>query len=69
MKAQDYGFKLSNNEARSGDKRLKIDEDEELFLDQFKDKKYKTKDYGFKLSDSDGTREKGKRRKGGENSQ
>jgi len=35
-------------------------------LDQFKDKKYKTKNYGFELSGTDKTQEKGKKEGDGE---
>lgn len=69
LKAQDYGFKLSDDGPSSGHRGLRKDEDEEPFLDQFKGKKYKTKDYGFKLSDSEDMQDKEKKEEGGENSQ
>jgi len=68
LKAQDYGFKLSDDGTVSGYQGLRIDDDEEPFLDRFKEKKYKTKDYGFRLSDTDGTQDKGKKGKNGESS-
>jgi hypothetical protein len=55
IKTQDYGFSLSDEGKKSFHPGQKSGEDEEMFLDQFKDKKYKTRDYGFKLSDSDET--------------
>ncbi len=67
IKTQDYGFHLSNE----GEKRVfhsqRIGEDEEMYLSQFKDKKYKTKNYEFKLTDTDETQEKEKKEGDGEN--
>jgi hypothetical protein len=66
IKTQDYGFKLSDDGKEITHQGQRIGEDEELFLDQFKNKKYKTKDYGFKLSDTDETQGKGKKEGDGE---
>lgn len=67
VKTQDYGFNLSEK----GDKHVfhgqRIDEDEELYLNQFKNKKYKIKSYGFNLSDTDEEREKQEKKGDGEN--
>ncbi len=61
IKTHDYGFHLSSE----GEKRVflsqRIDEDEKLYLSQFKDKKYKTKNYGFKLTDTGKVQKKEKK--------
>jgi hypothetical protein len=66
LKTEDYGFRLSEGE---GKKRVfsgqRMDEDEELFLDQFKGKKYRTKNYGFKLSDTNETQDEEGQKGGG----
>lgn len=68
VKTQDYGFKLSEKGEKHVFHRQRIGEDEELYLDQFKNKKYKTKSYGFNLSDTDEEREKEEKNRDGENS-
>ncbi len=68
ISTQDYGFKLSENGEKSPQFSQRIAEDEEMFLTQFKDKKYKTKNYGFKLSDTNEPQQKGKKERDGENS-
>ncbi len=67
IKTQDYGFKLSVGGEKPVYHGQRIGEDEELFLSQFKDKKYKTKNYGFNLSDTEETQEKEKKEGDGEN--
>jgi hypothetical protein len=66
IKTQDYGFKLSDDGEKTVRHGQRGGDGEELFLDQFKDKKYRTKNYGFILSDTDETQEKGKKEGGGE---
>ncbi len=65
LETEDYGFQLSEE---GGKKRVfsgqRMGEDEELFLDQFKNKKYRTKNYGFKLSDTNEAQDE-KSHKGG----
>jgi hypothetical protein len=68
IKTQDYGFNLQVEGDKPTHKGQKIGEEEELFLDQFKDKKYKTKDYGFKLTDNDETQDTGSKEGGGKSS-
>ena len=59
IKTQDYGFNLQEDSDKTLRHGQKIGEDEELFLDQFKEKKYKTRDYGFKLTESEETQDQG----------
>ena len=68
IKTRDYGFKLSEEGNKPIQRGQKIGEEEELFLDQFKDKKYKTRDYGFKLSDNDETQDQGSKEGDGQGS-
>jgi hypothetical protein len=49
INTEEYGFHLSEEGEKSPVRRPQR-QDEEPFLDQFKNKKIKTKDYGFHLS-------------------
>lgn len=56
IKTEDYGFHLDDTDKKGPGIKRKMG-DEDLFLNQFKDKKSKTKDYGFRLTEESETQD------------